>query len=59
MSRENFAYAVVRFDDLKQEGHKWRGAVKGDLIGYNVRLGTFECAVAFDVVDPANNDHLD
>ena len=29
------------------------------MIGYNVRLGTFECAVVFDVVDPANNDHLD
>jgi hypothetical protein len=59
VSRENFAYAVVRFDAFKQEGDKWRGVVKGDLIGYNARLGTFECAVVFDVVDPANNDHLD
>ena len=59
MTRENFAYAVIRFDALRQEGDKWVGTMKGDLIGYNARLGTFECAVVYEVVDPANNDHLD
>jgi hypothetical protein len=50
---ENFAYCVAQLDTLEQPADAEQkenprlvsGTVKGDIIGYNARLGSFETKI--------------
>ena len=49
---EPFAYCALQMQELQKAGdNKYTRTFKGDVTGFNATIGTYECEVAYEVID--------